>query len=66
MAKRICTVILIVSLYVLPGCQGPNSGTSRNYWSDITQKQVIITNWTGPSQSYMILMSCGNIITLFL
>ena len=29
MAKRICTVILIVSLYVLPGCQGPNSGTSR-------------------------------------
>lgn len=29
MAKRICTVIIIVSLYFLPGCQNPNSGTSR-------------------------------------
>ena len=29
MAKRICIVIIIVSLYVLPGCQNPNSGTSR-------------------------------------
>jgi tetratricopeptide (TPR) repeat protein len=29
MAKKICTVIIIVSLYVLPGCQGSNTGTSR-------------------------------------
>ncbi|MBN2182252.1 MAG: hypothetical protein JW715_10085 [Sedimentisphaerales bacterium] len=29
MAKRICTVILIVSLYILPGCTNPNSGVSR-------------------------------------
>jgi tetratricopeptide (TPR) repeat protein len=29
MAKRICTVIIIVSLYVLPGCQGYNTGISR-------------------------------------
>ena len=29
MAKKICIVIIIISLYVLPGCQNPNSGTSR-------------------------------------
>lgn len=29
MAKKICIVIIIVSLYVLPGCQGSNTGTSR-------------------------------------
>lgn len=29
MAKRICTVIIIVSLYILPGCQNYNTGTSR-------------------------------------
>jgi tetratricopeptide (TPR) repeat protein len=29
MAKRICTVIIIVSLFVLQGCQDPDSGKSR-------------------------------------
>jgi len=29
MAKRICTVIIIVSLFVLPGCENPDSGKSR-------------------------------------
>ena len=29
MAKRICTLILIVSLYTFTGCQQPNSGDSR-------------------------------------
>ena len=29
MAKKICILLLIISLYVLPGCQGSNTGVSR-------------------------------------
>src|SRR4030042_2492811 len=48
MAKRICTVILIVLLSVLVGCQNPNSGVSRRL-PDRTRPSIGTANTVSPT-----------------